>query len=282
VKSLRWKIHDPRQPEQILEHYEVEKTLAARLRAASRSERRALYGELYDELFRRIPHHPQLVNRASPEARRRSARRQARFLLSLVADGASILEIGSGDCLLAAELARGARAVYAVDVSEEMTRLAARPQNLHLILSDGCSIDVPPASIQLAFSNQLMEHLHPDDAVEQLRNIYAALADGGKYFCITPNRLSGPHDVSRTFDDEATGFHLHEYTVAELELLFRSAGFSRFRAYLGVDGTYLRVPLALIRATESLLGRAPRKWRRALGPLAPLRALLGIRLLAIK
>jgi SAM-dependent methyltransferase len=282
MKSLRWRIRDARPPEQILEHYKLEKALAAQLRAASKSERRNLYSSLYDELFRSLPHHPQLVNRASAETRRRSAQRQARFLLSLVSGDSSILEVGCGDCLLATELAKGARAVYAVDVSEEMTKLVEKPENLHLILSDGCSIDIPPASVQLAFSNQLMEHLHPDDASEQLRNIYTALADGGRYFCITPNRMSGPHDVSRSFDDVATGFHLREYTVAELELLFRSVGFSGFRAYAGLDGNYVRVPLALIKVTELLLARVPARWRRALGPLAPFRAILGIRLLAIK
>jgi hypothetical protein len=31
-----------------------------------------------------------------------------------------------------------------------------------------------------------MEHLHPEDAFEQLRNIIRALAPGGRYVCITP------------------------------------------------------------------------------------------------
>jgi tetratricopeptide (TPR) repeat protein len=48
---------DPRPPEQIREQYDVERELADRLRAASREERKQLYTELYEELFRRIPHH---------------------------------------------------------------------------------------------------------------------------------------------------------------------------------------------------------------------------------
>ena len=71
-----------------------------------------------------------------------------------------------------------------------------------------------------------MEHLHPDDAVDQLKNIYNALVNGGKYICITPNRLTGPHDISKYFDNVATGFHLKEYTVTELSGLFREVGFS--------------------------------------------------------
>ena len=40
----------------------------------------------------------------------------------------------------------------------------------------------------------------PEDAVEQLRHLHAALAPGGVYLCITPSRLTGPHDISYLFD----------------------------------------------------------------------------------
>ncbi len=36
-------------------------------------------------------------------------------------------------------------------------------------------------SIDLVISNQLMEHLHPDDAYDQLREVYRVLRDGGRY-----------------------------------------------------------------------------------------------------
>jgi hypothetical protein len=123
-----------------------------------------------------------------------------------------------------------------------------------------------------------MEHLHPDDAVEQLRNICAALKPGGAYFCVTPNRMSGPHDISQHFDREATGFHLHEYRLAELVALCRNAGFASFRAYVGKDGRYLRVPLAVVAAAEGSASVLPRR----AGRLAPFRIVLGLRLLAVK
>ena len=52
-------------------HYTVEKELAARIRSAGRDERRRLYGTLYDELFERVPDHPQLAGRNDGEKRRR-------------------------------------------------------------------------------------------------------------------------------------------------------------------------------------------------------------------
>jgi SAM-dependent methyltransferase len=270
---------------QVREHYEIEKRLAARLAAAPKRERASLYKALYDELFRRVPHHPQLVLRESLAARRATAERQVRFLASLArsvgADaraGAVFVEVGAGDCLISLAFADRAARVYAVDVSNEITGRVTPPANFELVLSDGCSIPVPPASADLVFSNQLMEHLHPDDAVEQLRNIFAALKPGGAYFCITPNRMSGPHDVSQYFDRQARGFHLREYRIGELIGVCREAGFTRFRVYIGKDGRYLRVPVALVALAERFAALLPART----GKLAPLRLVLGIRLLAIK
>jgi len=126
-----------------------------------------------------------------------------------------------------------------------------------------------------------MEHLHPDDAREQLGNIFAALAPGGAYVCITPNRLDGPHDISRWFSDEATGFHLKEYTVTELQRLFREAGFRQVSAYARSKGVWTPVPLALILGLETTLQRAPVKQRKALARRWPLRNLLNCALVAV-
>jgi hypothetical protein len=61
--------------QQLREHYEIEKELASRLRNASREERRVLYSSLYDELFHRVPHHPQLTQKVSPDDNVRMLRR---------------------------------------------------------------------------------------------------------------------------------------------------------------------------------------------------------------
>jgi hypothetical protein len=53
-----------RTPEQLAEHYAIERELAARLRDSSPEERRHLYSALYDEMYRRVPLHPQLTQKA--------------------------------------------------------------------------------------------------------------------------------------------------------------------------------------------------------------------------
>ena len=266
---------DQRTPAQLREHYEIEKSLADQLRNASCEERRVLYTSLYQEMYRRVPLHPQLVRSASPEETTRAVARQMKFLRRFLKPAMTFLEVGPGDCALALEMTRHAKRVYAVDVAEMVSRDDV-PPNFHFSLTDGSSIDVPENSVDLAFSNQVMEHLHPDDAATQLKNIYKALAPGGIYACITPNRLSGPHDISVFFDPVATGFHLKEYTVTELSALFAEVGFVRIKSYLGPRRIYVRVPTFLFRWLEATLDALPPALRKRVARTRVVRALLSI------
>ena len=273
---------DVRTAERIRAHYEVERELADRLRNAPREERRGLYSLVYDELFERVPDHPQLTRKVSVDDTRVQVGLQIRFLRHFLRPGITFLEIGAGDCSLSAEVARTARHVYALDVSESISSLAERPANLEIVISDGVSIPVPPGSVDFAYSNQLMEHLHPEDAFEQLRNIIRALAPGGRYVCITPNRLNGPHDVSSHFDREATGFHIKEYTVTELARLFRAAGFAKARAYAQARGRVALVPGPLVAGIERAINALPFGAQRQLAHALPWRWALGIQIIGYK
>jgi SAM-dependent methyltransferase len=267
---------------QLWEQYIIEKELAERLRNASRSERRVLYSAAYEELFRRVPHHSQLTKKASPAERAIQVAVQLNLVQRFLRPDTTFLEIGAGDCALSFAVAPRVRKVYAVDVSTEITAAGSTPGNFELRLSDGTSIPVPENCIDVAYSFQLMEHLHPDDALEQLGNIYRALAPGGVYVCLTPNRHTGPHDISRYFDGEAAGFHLKEYTAGELVALFREVGFRHVHYYLSRRGEHLRAPLAIARCLEATLALLPRSTRQRLVEAKLVRSLLDIRVVAIK
>jgi SAM-dependent methyltransferase len=272
---------ESRSEERLRAHYAIERELADRLRRASKQERRVLYTTLYDELFRCVPDHPQLARKR--DAKIQAETIQARMLLKRFLRPDSVyLEIGPGDCALAREIAAEVKRVYAVDVSEEIAGGSSLPANFELALSDGCTIPVPDGSINVAYSDQLMEHLHPDDALEQLRNIHTALAPGGVYICLTPNRLSGPHDISRYFDESATGFHLKEYTATELMSIFRTTGFSKVKMLAGAKGIYLPLPSFLFKLMENTLVRLPPRLSKSISRSLPLRLILGIRLVAMK
>lgn len=273
---------DNRTAVQLRHHYDVERELAARLRTASKVERRHLYTSLYNELCRRVPDHPLLSRKLSKGETDRAISAQSKFIEKFIHTGSTYLEVGPGDCSLAIYLANSVRRVYAIDVSDEIVKGINPPLNFEFILSDGTSIPVPPAVVDVAYSNQLMEHLHPDDALEQLENVYRALAQRGAYICITPNRLNGPHDISRYFDDIATGFHLKEYTSSELRRLFKSVGFSHVMYYVGVRGRFIKLPVFVIDGYESALGSLPDRVRKAIVRHRVFSLLLDIRLVAVK
>jgi SAM-dependent methyltransferase len=268
--------------EQRFEHYKVEKELADKLRLASREERRSLYSSVYDELYQRVPHHTQLTRKSSPEESQAEVALQIATLKPFLDKNSIYLEVGPGDCALPLEIAKFVKQVYAVDVSNEITKNLAFPQNFKLVLSDGSSIPVSRNTVNVAYSNQLMEHIHPDDAFEQLQNIYNALAPGGIYICITPSRLNGPHDISQYFDTVASGFHLKEYTISELSDLFKKVGFSRAMVNIEIVGKYINMPVFLSVLIEKLLSILPHKIRKFIASNLPARKLLGIRLIGVK
>ncbi len=207
---------------------------------------------------------------------------QLRLLGPYLKPHTTFLEIGAGDCALSLHVAPRVGRVYGLDVSEEITRDLPTPGNFDLILSDGVSIPVTPGTVDIAYSNQLMEHLHPEDAEEQLSNIYTALAPGGAYMCITPNRLVGPSDISAYFDDVATGFHLKEYTNTELAGLCRRAGFTRTRSVVWLKWVAVSLPTALPGGLEFVLERR-RQARLPAGRLrTQLERALGINMVAWK
>lgn len=267
---------------QVREHYEVEIELAERLRRARREERPLLYGRLYDELFERVTDHPQLTRKNTAEGQRLDVERQLSFLRPHVKAQDVFMEVGAGDCALSRQVANLCWSVYSVDVSPVIAGGQALPVNCEFVLSGGCDVPVPPQSVDVAYSNQLMEHLHPEDAQAQLQSIQQAIRPGGKYVCVTPNRISGPWDVSMYFDEVARGFHLREYSVDELTNLLVRSGFSRVDIYAGGRGVFMRVPKIVVRVAEALLEKLPYSLRSRLAHWMPVRGLLGLRVVAWK
>jgi len=284
ARSATRPMDDPRPWEQVREHYEIEKELAARLRRANREERRGLYPEVYGELMRRVPHHPSLAHRRDPKRQAPPSSEEAGLIKWFVGSQDTYLELGPGDGSLAVLVAAHARRVIVVDVTDESVRTFQTPDNFELVLTDGTSIPVSDASVNVAFSNQVMEHLHPEDALAQLREIHRILVPGGIYLCVTPNRLSGPHDISRYFDDVATGLHLREYTNGEVAGIFRRTGFRKCRRFLSRGSHVMVLPVFPAPWLEWFLERLPAPMRRAAASWLLVRLLMGgdVKILARK
>ena len=269
-----------RPDQRIISHYTIERELAARLRAAPANERARVYGEVYDELFRRVPDHPQLA--IDPAQRDREVRQKLRFVSRFLDRRSCLMEIGAGDCAFSLRAAPMIRRGIVVDVSQVIVSAARGTSNLEVVISDGTSLPVEPGSVDVAYSDQLMEHLHPDDALVQLANVVRAVRPGGVYICITPNRVSGPHDVSRGFDEVATGFHLREYSAQEIRTMFLTAGFTDVDFYAGGRGRYVRIPTALALSAEVAFERLPLAVRRSKPSGLAAHVLLGLNIVATR
>ena len=263
-------------------HYEVERALADRLRASTGAQRRALYGEIYNELFARVPDHPQLTRKVSHERSREKYLAEFQLIRKFITPSTDFLEIGAGDCALSLHVAKRVRRVTALDVSDTILKDIAAPDNVMLRVFDGCELPLEPESIDVAYSNQVIEHLHPEDAAIQVTSILKALRPGGCYVCVTPNRLNGPHDISMFFDTVATGLHMKEYTYGDLDRFFRALGYDETRACLGLKGRFAALPVGLIGAVEGMLGVLPARARVAIGRTPLFQRFLIIRFVARK
>lgn len=252
-------------------HYRLERELADRIKGAAREDRARVSLEAYDELFRKVPWHPGHLN--TPELRARLARSYDGFF-RIIGEGRDVLEIGCGNGAQLRVLAGRNRRCVGIDISSEIVdRQVDLPPNVELHMADASDLSLfTDDSFDAAFSKQLLEHLHPDDIDMHFREVARVLRPGGFYVFETPNRLDGPHDVSRHFDEVSTCFHLKEYTNGELLRLMKSAGFRRFRSplfrqrlyeVLGPAAKLTEVPTSWKVCGEALAGGLPRRARAA-------------------
>lgn len=268
--------HEKRSPERLIAHYLAEKALAEKLRRAKSQERRALYPKLYDELFQSVPDLPFL------EENRHRATRELACVKPYLKPSSRFLEVGCGGGHLTRAVAAFAESCIALDVSAASQR-EGFPENVRFETFDGVTIPLEDESIGVAYSNQVIEHLHPDDASIQIQEIYRVLAPGGIFICRTPNRLTGPHDVSRCFDEMATGFHLKEYTLSDLSAQLSKTGFRDVRKLFCEKGIYLGdVKLPLFLAAEAGFGFLPFSIRKVISNTRLMDIVINVTLLARK
>ena len=256
--------------EQLEFHYQLEKKLAARIMDALPEQRSRVSLEAYDELFSSVPWHP---GHLATEARRREVEKSYRSFLRQIGRDRDVLEIGCGNGIQLRALAPVNKRCVGVDISATvLDHNADLPSNVELLVADACDLSsLADNSFDVAFSSQLIEHIHPDDVPRHLREMARVLRPGGRYIFNTPHRFTGPHDVSKHFDEVATCFHLKEYSFGELLTLMRAAGFRRFQAPQFRYNMYQKQPLIarlgeipadLVRPLESLIGCLPRRLRK--------------------
>ena len=203
--------------------------LADPLRTAVAEDRPAAFRQVYDAILSGI------LERRGEDAKslRLGANDKiARFVRAAAGPGLEVLEIGCTFGATAQVVARGQRRLVAVDAApvavETARRLAGDRPELQFDVMDATRLEFGDASFDLAYSIDLVEHLHPDDVSRHLREVHRVLRPRGRYIVKTPSVLTGPHEGE---DPGTQGFlHFQEFRFGTLLPLLRQAGFDRFRA----------------------------------------------------
>lgn len=246
--------------EQIKNHYEVEKAIAARLMSASREERKKIYAGMYDELFEKVPDHSRLTRREDEEKTRRVNRSKFMLIRDSVDKSAVFAEFAPGDCRFIMEVAPRVKKAVGIDISDQRNIKDAVPANFTLIVYDGYDLgQIPDGSIDVLFSDQLVEHFHPEDTALHFQTAHRILKKGGKYIFRTPHAFSGPHDISMYFSDTPQGFHLKEWTYSEIRPILHQAGFGKISARMMRKRILFRLPFGYFTLCEGILGRFPHR-----------------------
>jgi len=237
--------------EQLRNHFEVEREIAAQLKSANREERKGIYATMYDDLFARVPDHSRLQIR--DDAIRSKVANQVKWSLvkPFLEPEFKLIEFAPGSCKFSVEVCPHVREVVGIDISDQTGGMDSLPENFHLVIYDGYDLDYERGSADMIFSDQLLEHFHPDDTELHLSLAKDLLKPGGLYLFRTPHRHSGPHDVSAWFTDGAPeGFHLKEWTYTEFDEVLARVGFSSWRAYRLTKGCLVPIPMILLKALE--------------------------------
>ncbi len=270
---------------------ELEFYYAKRLRESSAAERKKLYIEAYTEVSK---YASVRFNENTPEARTAgTTKRLVQVFSHLVSKDADVLEIGCGRGYTCYKLAPFVNSMIGTDVSETSLSEAKKIIRQHNIKN----VNIEQVSafeltdhfkknmFDVCISVDVVEHLHPADAEEHYKQVFDILKPGGKYIMILPNRLSGPHDVTKDeFPDakEPLGFHLNESTYKELISIMKVIGFNKFSALFRTRQSKkgskpILLPARLYNMVERLYQNLPDSYRSGL-----LKKLLSIRLIAYK
>ena len=272
---------EKRSPERLRAHFILETCLADRLKNAPSSERPKVYGEVYDQLFDSLPDHPQHEKRQNPNGR--SVAQCVKFLMPYLPRLGTLVELGCGDGAVSFAAAPFTREVIGADVQDKLLDYRAAPFNFRFVkLIDGIALPFESDSVDVISSDQLLEHLHPDDARLQLAEVFRVLKPGGIYLCSTPSAITGPHDISMYFCDVACGLHLKEYKYREIRALFASVGFVHIDMGVRIHGRQLNAPIGIGVFLEKLLELLQPSFRHHMVRTRLVDRLMGINVIARK
>jgi ubiquinone/menaquinone biosynthesis C-methylase UbiE len=208
--------------------FEIERHYHAAILAESRAEARVA---LYDEINRAIK-----AFKAEHLPARRDFGFEPRFIdaHTELFRGHRVLDFGCGYGSSTVHLRKHATFAVGVDCAERCIEQATREHgadpSLQFLRCPTLALPLEDAAVDAVYSNDVLEHLHPTDAMAHLAEARRVLRPGGTYLLYTPDAATGPHDMTKAFWPQSSGFaplgaHIHEYTPDELRDALLRSGF---------------------------------------------------------
>jgi len=146
-----------------------------------------------------------------------------------VARGRRVLDAGCGSGYGAAELAREAADVLAIDIAAEAIGYARehyQPENLRFERASCLEIPAPDAAFDLVVAFEIIEHL--SDWRTFLAEVRRVLTPAGQFLVSTPNKL---YYAEARAELGPNPFHAHEFECEEFERELRAV-FPKVTLYL--------------------------------------------------
>ena len=163
----------------------------------------------------------------------------------------SVLDVGCGAGTLVIALLRRGYDACGIDLStdlvtrgrsiltkEKPSNPEPRPEK-RLMAGDFLHHEFGRNTFDFVFSNDVLEHIHPDEAASFLEKCFRLLRPAGSLCLVTPNRFTGPGDASilrLARGSPPVGLHLREYSLNELWRLLKDCGFHEVSSRLYGEG----------------------------------------------
>jgi 2-polyprenyl-3-methyl-5-hydroxy-6-metoxy-1,4-benzoquinol methylase len=177
----------------------------------------------YEELWRHVP----------PGAIPGDFELRSAFVLSRVAPGERVLDLGCGEGAFASALAAAGASVLAADLAAEPLRRAraAHPDLESLLLEEEARWSIPDSAFDVVWAGEVIEHVA--DTAGWLSELRRVLRSGGRLLLSTPSlgpaQLLGAAVSRRAFAArfDPRSDHLRYYSRATLAALISDFGFER-------------------------------------------------------
>lgn len=178
-------------------------------------------------------------------------------------EGRSILDVGCGEGHFLVSVSRllDHGELLGLDISiPSQTQAALEAFGIRFVSADIIRFSLD-RQFDVAFSDQVIEHIAPADLPDHLASVHHALKPGGLLIINMPHRCFGPCDVTRIVDftytgrTPACGTHLNESSYAEMIAALKPAGFEDFRTVVPIPrfdrvAAFVRIPTAPLLCIE--------------------------------